>query len=97
MENNWPLSHMHNCPYNVWFLKIGYIASVSCPLQTVPNKTNILSVVHPAQLTPSYIQGDTSGCDEPPVDIKTKVPFWPGQARPKRKICFEVNWRFGTT
>ena len=21
------------------------------------------------------IQGDTSGCDKPPVDIKTKVPF----------------------
>ena len=24
------------------------------------------------------IQGDTSGCDEPPVDFKTRVPFWPG-------------------
>ena len=24
------------------------------------------------------LQGDTSGCDEPPVAIKTKVPFWPG-------------------
>ena len=32
------------------------------------------------------IQGDTSGCYEPPVDIKTKVLFlpglsWPGQAK----------------
>ena len=27
------------------------------------------------------LQGDTSGCDEPPVDFKTKVPFWPGLAR----------------
>ena len=25
-----------------------------------------------------YIQGDTSRCFEPPVDIKRKVPFWPG-------------------
>ena len=23
------------------------------------------------------LQGDTSGCDEPPIDSKTKVPFWP--------------------
>ena len=28
------------------------------------------------------IQGDTSGCGEPPVDTKEKVPFWPGQTRP---------------
>ena len=26
------------------------------------------------------IQGDHSACDEPPVDFKTKVPFWPGLA-----------------
>ena len=25
----------------------------------------------------SSVQGDTSGCDEPPVDINTKVPVWP--------------------
>ena len=24
------------------------------------------------------IQGDTSCCDKPPVDFKTKFPFWPG-------------------
>ena len=32
----------------------------------------------------SYInvQGDTSGCAKPPVDFKTKVPLWPGQASP---------------
>ena len=23
------------------------------------------------------VQGDHSGCDKPPVDIKTHVPFWP--------------------
>ena len=28
-----------------------------------------------------HIQGDTSGCDERPVDSKTKDPLWPGQAR----------------
>ena len=28
------------------------------------------------------VQGDTSGCGEPPVDIKTTVPFWPGVAWP---------------
>ena len=27
------------------------------------------------------VHGDTSGCDEPPVDFKTKVPLWPGQTR----------------
>ena len=27
------------------------------------------------------IQGDTSGWFKPPVDIKSKVPFWPGQVR----------------
>ena len=29
----------------------------------------------------NVVQGDTSGCDEPPVDFKSKVPFWPNQAR----------------
>ena len=37
------------------------------------------------------VQGDTSGCGDPPVDFKTKVPFrpglsWPGQA--KAEIMF---------
>ena len=27
------------------------------------------------------IQGDHSACAKPPVDFKTKVPLWPGQAR----------------
>ena len=36
----------------------------------------------------SRLQGDTSGCDEPPVDFTTKVPLWPclswpGQAKTK--------------
>ena len=37
------------------------------------------------------VQGDTSGCGEPPVDIIRRVPF--GQARPKRICCFDVNGR----
>ena len=46
-----------------------------------------------------YVQGDTSCCLKPPVDFKTKVPFWSGQARTgqarsKRNFCFEVNGRF---
>ena len=28
-----------------------------------------------------HIQGDTSRCAKPPVDFKTKVPFWPGLAK----------------
>ena len=32
----------------------------------------------------TYVQGDTSGCDEPPTDFKTKVPFWPGLSRPSQ-------------
>ena len=27
------------------------------------------------------VQGDTSRCAKPPVDLKTKVPFLPGQAK----------------
>ena len=27
------------------------------------------------------LQGDKSGCAKPPVDCKTKVPLWPGQAK----------------
>ena len=27
------------------------------------------------------LQGDHSTCSKPPVDFKTKVLFWPGQAR----------------
>ena len=46
-----------------------------------------------------HILGDPSLCLKPPVDFKTKVPFWPGlarsgQARPKRNFCSEVNRRF---
>ena len=31
-----------------------------------------------------YVQGDTSGCGEPPVDFKTKVLFWPGPCKLSR-------------
>ena len=34
------------------------------------------------------VQGDTSRCAKPPVDIKTKVPLWPGQARPGQNRTF---------
>ena len=43
------------------------------------------------------VQGDTSGGDEPPVDVKTKVLFCPVLARPKQNFCFDVNGRFVTT
>ena len=29
-----------------------------------------------------HIQGDPSGSSKLPVDFETKVPLWPGQARP---------------
>ena len=29
------------------------------------------------------VQDDTSRCLKPPVDSKTKVPLWPGLAKPK--------------
>ena len=51
-------------------------------------------VVNPSSLSPSdtqqskVLQGDTSGCAEPPVDIKTKVVLM--------SICFEVNGKFAT-
>ena len=28
-----------------------------------------------------HIQGDNYTCSKPPVDIKAKVPLWPGQGR----------------
>ena len=37
------------------------------------------------------IQGDTSDCGEPPVDFKTKVPFWPGKAR---TVQVRPKWNF---
>ena len=36
------------------------------------------------------MQGDTSGCAKPPVDLKTKVPLWPGQA--KTELLFWSQW-----
>ena len=38
--------------------------------------------------TTHKLQGDHSTCSKPPVDFKTKLPFWPGQARPKRNFFF---------
>ena len=35
------------------------------------------------------IQGDHSACDKPPVDIKTKLPFWPGLAEAELLLCSE--------
>ena len=32
------------------------------------------------RLPGNTVQGDHSACGEPPVDFKTKVPFWPGLA-----------------
>ena len=29
----------------------------------------------------SNLQSDNYTCSKPPVDFKTKVPFWPGQGR----------------
>ena len=40
------------------------------------------------------IQGDHSGCSQPPVDIKTKVPFQYEAYLLKRNFCFDVNRRF---
>ena len=37
------------------------------------------------------IQGDTTGSSKPPVDFKTKVPFWPGRpcpAQAKAELLF---------
>ena len=44
-----------------------------------------------------HIQGDHSGCAKPPVDIKTKVPFYYEAHVLKQNFCFEVNGRFGPT
>ena len=40
--------------------------------------TSIQSKVYSVNV---WVQGDTSRCFKPPVDIKTKVLFWPGQVR----------------
>ena len=38
------------------------------------------------------VQGDTSGCDEPPVDFITKVPFWPGLSWPGQAKTELLFW-----
>ena len=38
-----------------------------------------------------------SGCDKPPIDIKTKVPFYYEAHLLKHNLCFVVNGRFDTT
>ena len=43
------------------------------------------------------VQGDHSGCVNPPVAIKTNVPFYYEELILKRNICFGVNGRFDTT
>ena len=43
------------------------------------------------------VQGDHSGCDKPPVDIKTKVAFQEIGLILKQSFCFDVNRRFVTT
>ena len=40
------------------------------------------------------IQGDYSGCDKPPVDIKTKILFQYEELILKHNTCFGVNGRF---
>ena len=37
------------------------------------------------------IQGDHSACGEPPVDFKTKVPFWPALAWPGQSGTFVLK------
>ena len=58
------------------------------PVHSAPAFTNLYvrgsvnSVKQPLgvryALQRTSLQGDTSGCDEPPADLKTKVPYWPG-------------------
>ena len=55
----------------------------------VHNKISTLLVI--------YLQGDHSGCDKPPVNFKTKVPFQHEAHVLNRNLCFEVNGRFDTT
>ena len=37
------------------------------------------------------LQGDPSRCAEPPVDFKTKVPFWPALAWPGQSGTFVLK------
>ena len=39
----------------------------------------------------TFIQGDHSPCAKPPVVFKTKVPLWPGQARPGQSGTFVLK------
>ena len=59
-------------------------------------KKMIEKVLKPAGLIFRYtllIQGDTSGCDAPPVDFKKKssVLAWPGQDMPGQNGTFVLN------
>ena len=41
---------------------------------------------------PIHVQGDHSACAKPPVDFKTKVTLWPGQARADQAKAELLSW-----
>ena len=53
-------------------IRIGVLDAV-LPL-LMPGRHNIIVNL----LFVDTVQGDHSACGEPPVDFRTKVPFWPG-------------------
>ena len=56
---------------------------------------NIIShFEHPAAINQNSIQGDTSGCDKPPVDFKTKVPLWCQREVWLNLMCHPVHKNF---
>ena len=66
MFHLWHFCHIWSC--------FGYNRQTSEP----PNLSHQNLV---ADMMVHSVQGVTSDCAEPPIDIKTKVLFWPGQAR----------------
>ena len=64
-------------------LQLGYISGTA---KLKVNPTQVRDVMgHPLlDKEQTSLQGDHSACGEPPVNFKTKVPFWPGLAWPSQ-------------
>ena len=80
-----------------------YTIPVKCALdgvRSVPLRNTFSEELELAgQFTQSLrnVQGDTSVCDEPPVDFKTKVLFWPGLSWPGQNGTFVLKSTGGSS
>ena len=77
--------------------KVGLLAvAVAQPVLGHVPETEVFRVLRVVGFFEIKLQGDHSGCFQPPVDIKTKVPFL-NEGHVLKRSLFCVNVRLGTT